>query len=296
MNFTGLGNVPLIGPVLESISELITASGGAATVNPTGNLLSILIGNVLVSAGATVAPSGNAITLSVGTVFVPHFADGNMITINLGSVSVNAGGNISVGVTGNAIALSLGTATLVTQTNVSPIGLNIDIEVGQAVTPRNVTVNPTGLDIQFALGTAGVNEFVPLVLSFDPVTANLNGVISDLVVEDDYDLSRDIVGVPTDQSLVEAWVTVKENETDDDGEAILQKIITTISVSGVGQITDAGVNGTGHVVFQFTSAETNLLEAERAYFYDIQVRTNAGKTATREKGYLIPIGQVTDSL
>ncbi len=287
-------DIPLVGPVLQQISDAVTAAG--VGVNVTGSGITVSVGTVSVSGRANVSPTGNAITVSAGSVHRPTYVTGNLIGVVTGGVAVSTDNDGTVGVSGAGIAFSIGTCTFVTSTNVFPDGEDVSFSVGQAVTPQSIDVNLTGNAITFNAGDVSINNFVPLVRSFDPATANLSGSITDLVVEDDYDLETSILGVPSGAVLEEAWLTIKEDVSDDDADAILQKVITSISVSDVGQITDTGASGTGNVVFQLTAAETDTLVPGQIYYYDIQVKTDTNKHSTREKGILIPVGQITDSL
>jgi hypothetical protein len=125
---------------------------------------------------------------------------------------------------------------------------------------------------------------------------NRNALISDLVIGDDYDIDRDITVIPVDAQLTTAWLTIKKSLEDDDSDAVIQKTINPTGDTDVGQITDPGnSDGVGHVLFQLTHDETAALEADMAYYYDIQVRTDTGKIYTPESGWIIPLAQVTQA-
>lgn len=85
---------------------------------------------------------------------------------------------------------------------------------------------------------------------------------------------RTINNIPTDTTLVEAWLTLKRNIGDADGAAALQKNITTRNVAGTGQIENDGDGAVkGRVRFDITPANSLSLTPGIDYYYDIQVRT-----------------------
>jgi hypothetical protein len=180
-----------------------------------------------------------------------------------------------------------------------PLTIAVNSPTVGPLPPSNSYVGNVPLTIGVSSPTQGPPPPVSpsaLVRGFDPATADLAASITNLVIEDDYDLERAIPGVPSGATLVEAWLTIKEKENDLDADAILQKIITASALANTGQILDTGAGGTGRVLFQLTAAETNTLNAGQVYAFDVQVKTDTGKYSTRIKGWLIPIGQVTDSL
>ena len=101
---------------------------------------------------------------------------------------------------------------------------------------------------------------------------------------DDLDVTRTISGVPTGQTLTDAWLRVNAaNGT----TLVFEKHITGTLVAGQGQIQDAGASGVGVVRFELvggTTGDTTLLTPELAHVYDIQVKTSAGKIYTPENG------------
>lgn len=121
--------------------------------------------------------------------------------------------------------------------------------------------------------------------------------INPLVIGDDYDITREVTGIPEDDTIEEAWLTIKLTEFDDDEDAIIQKNITSAPAIGVGQVLDIGDNSAkvGSILFQLTATDTGLLDSYTLYRYDIQVLTTAGKRSTREQGVLLPQGQITQA-
>ena len=105
---------------------------------------------------------------------------------------------------------------------------------------------------------------------------NLNDKIEGFVIGSDLDVERTITSIPEGQTLTKAWLTVKARLSDEDEDALVQKIITP-SATPEGQITDTGEEGgTGVVLFHLLPADTEALGAGVHYF-DIKVLTSAGK-------------------
>lgn len=115
-------------------------------------------------------------------------------------------------------------------------------------------------------------------------------VIEGYVEGDDLDIGpKAVANVDPTDPLVKAWLTVKAKATDADPGA-LQKVITTASLPGTGQITANGDathgNGVAQVLFQLTGVDTLTLGAKTRFVFDVQVKTAAGKIYTALEGYL----------
>lgn len=124
---------------------------------------------------------------------------------------------------------------------------------------------------------------------------NYAGLITGLVIGNDFDFERTLTDVPVGAVLSKAWLTIKNNWWDADVDAIIQKAITSSANPGVGQITDTGADEIGTVFFQLTNTDTSLLYPDRIYWYDCQVKTNTGKIYTAEKGNFIPASRITQT-
>jgi len=111
----------------------------------------------------------------------------------------------------------------------------------------------------------------------------LSAFIEGYVSGDDLQIERDIAGVDTTDPLIKAWLTIKTSASVLD-PGTLQKIITSNAVAGVGQITEDGSelqgNGTATLIFQLTAADTLALGYTLRYYYDVQVKTAAGRIYT----------------
>lgn len=115
--------------------------------------------------------------------------------------------------------------------------------------------------------------------------------IDDLIAGDSYDVIRIIDSIPSDQSIADAWMTVKENAWD--AEPVFQKHITD-SISSGGIIEDTGAEDTiGRLRFTLLHEETALLSPFFKYVFDIQIKTNADKIYTPEVGSLTARAEVT---
>lgn len=111
---------------------------------------------------------------------------------------------------------------------------------------------------------------------------------------DDRTLVHDFGGVPEDQTITVATMTLKAAPLDT--TAVLTKTVTAESAAGIGEITNTGTNTDEDricvVEFEFTALDTASLGL-RTYAYDIQVTTSEGKIYTTEKGSLSVTYEVT---
>jgi hypothetical protein len=122
-----------------------------------------------------------------------------------------------------------------------------------------------------------------------------DNIIADLTIGDDYDIERDVEGIPEETVLSKAWLMIKDDEDDADEASLVTKEITEDEVSGVGQIMDTGADGTGHVFFQLTDADTETLTAFQRYWWGIKVLTDTDKKYTVLHGLLIPLGRIIEA-
>jgi hypothetical protein len=148
-------------------------------------------------------------------------------------------------------------------------------------------------DVTLTLEVNALTTQGPLSRAFDPTTASLSESISDLVVGDDYDVTREITGIPSGALLTDAWFTLKAFGAATTDAALIEKTISASASASQGQITDTGASGTGQLFFSLSATETALITPDQLYEYDIQVLSNTGKYSTREKGLLLAIAQIT---
>ena len=125
--------------------------------------------------------------------------------------------------------------------------------------------------------------------------ANFTGIIQGFAAGDDVDITRTVTGVPATQTLTLAWLTLKTNVADVD-PGLLQKAITSSPSAGVGQITDIGASGTGTVLFQLTGTNTLALPSGTKIYYDVKVKTSAGKIYTVEQGRYYATPRITTAI
>jgi len=108
------------------------------------------------------------------------------------------------------------------------------------------------------------------------------------VAGDDLNVVRNVTNVTPADPLIKAWLTIKTSASILDASATVQKIITTASVPGVGQIGQNGGVGTGDgtasMTFTLTAADTALMGTTIAHFYDVQVKTSTGVINTPDRG------------
>lgn len=122
--------------------------------------------------------------------------------------------------------------------------------------------------------------------------ADLKSVIEGIIAGDDCDVIREIENVPLGTTLIEAWLTVRENHWS--AATVLTKNITT-AVSVNGRIEDTGGDTIGVLRFRLSKAETVLLHEHFEYDYDIQVKVSDGSIYTPESGKFTAYHSVTSS-
>ena len=111
----------------------------------------------------------------------------------------------------------------------------------------------------------------------------------------DRSILRTVVNIPAGLTMTKAWLTVKNNLTDTDLQAVFQLIITP-SANTTGQITDTGGSGTGTIVFNILAAQSSLLVEGQKYVYDIQVHYGSSNTNDPiEEGTIYASGRITQA-
>ena len=123
--------------------------------------------------------------------------------------------------------------------------------------------------------------------------ANLESTIANFVVGDHLSIERTIISVPSGTTIAAAWFTIKRRYADIDGNAIVQKAITTTPQTDIGYIDDTGGDGVAHLVFTLIPSDTIKLTPLSEYKYDIQVRLSDGLINTPESGIIVAFPQVT---
>ena len=96
-------------------------------------------------------------------------------------------------------------------------------------------------------------------------------------------------------TIDEAWLTVKTALGDTDASAIFQKKITNSDSPGTGHIEDTGSStGTAVVRFDVVTVDSETMNANQEYFYDIQVKVaTTNDIHTVESGKQVATDQAT---
>lgn len=107
--------------------------------------------------------------------------------------------------------------------------------------------------------------------------------------------------IPTNSQVTKAWLTIKENQTDLDASATVQKIITTVLDTDEGHVSDSGAaDGIAAGFFNILETESAVMTPDTPYYYDIQLlllMTDATtRIATVEKGTVQTIQGLTDAV
>ena len=123
--------------------------------------------------------------------------------------------------------------------------------------------------------------------------ADLSSTIDNIVVGDDCEVIRQIENVPLGTTLIEAWLTVKEDYWQN--TVIIGKHITTTGDIN-GQIEDSGGDTIGILRFRLSKDETILLHPHFEYDFDVQVKTSDGSIYTPESGKFTPYHSVTSEV
>jgi hypothetical protein len=128
---------------------------------------------------------------------------------------------------------------------------------------------------------------------------NLSDNIAGEVLGDDWEVLKEITKIPDGQTVVKAWLTVKEVVDNDPSDTVVlfQKVITDApTVSG--QITDVGT-GTfpdrrAEVHFFILPANTFDWEDQAKFEWDIQLKLSSGRVKTPFRGKISGIKGVTN--
>lgn len=122
--------------------------------------------------------------------------------------------------------------------------------------------------------------------------ADLKSTIDNIVTGDDCDVIREIENVPIGMTLIQAWLSIRENYWST--AVILAKTITTTATVN-GRIEDNGADTIGVLRFRLTKEETVLLHEHYEYDFDVQVKTSDGSIYTPESGKFTAHHSVTSS-
>lgn len=119
--------------------------------------------------------------------------------------------------------------------------------------------------------------------------------LRNITVGDSFQIVRNITsGIPSGETVVKAWFTIKASARDSDAAAKLQKIITETSNTD-GQITGNVAGSSATLQFNVGPSDWSLLRAGRTYRYDIQVKTSGGGIYTPEDGTFLAKPEITQA-
>lgn len=100
------------------------------------------------------------------------------------------------------------------------------------------------------------------------------------VAGDDLRVKVTLTGIPSGQTIVKAWLTIKGKKTDLDNQAIVQKVMTSgFSHTGTDPVTATWS-------YDLTAAETANCKPQVTYEYDCQVKTSMGLIDTPISGQI----------
>lgn len=116
---------------------------------------------------------------------------------------------------------------------------------------------------------------------------------NDFVIGDDWIFERIYKGAPIGTDIDQVILTIKETEAQSDVQAAAQITITATPTSD-GVITENGSAGQVSFKIKVPHAKTALMTA-RQYVMDFQMRFATGEKITREKRFIYPVGEVTQS-
>jgi hypothetical protein len=122
-----------------------------------------------------------------------------------------------------------------------------------------------------------------------------HNIIDDIMIGTHKGIRRFIRGVDEGLTITHAWLTVKENITKTDAQALFQKAVTG-AVTIAGTILDDGEEGIADIIFYLYPADTIRLNPRRYYPYDVVVQTSDNKYYPVDEGAIITrprVGRVT---
>jgi len=121
---------------------------------------------------------------------------------------------------------------------------------------------------------------------------NLSDIIDNYVAGDDRCIIREITGIPTGNTVTNAWFTVRDLEDFSGSTVIVQLTITTTATSQ-GQITDDGAgDGIATVRLELTGAQTRLIGIV-GFPFDIQIKLDDARINTPVAGTIRAEQEVT---
>lgn len=115
----------------------------------------------------------------------------------------------------------------------------------------------------------------------------VGNIISDFSQGDDLEIACTVNAIPSGVLLSKVWFMVKRKFTDDDTDAIISKLATTVYDETQGYISDTGVDGTGQASIYLSQIDTELFDPFIEYVYSIKILLDNDKTKTVETGIIV---------
>ena len=95
------------------------------------------------------------------------------------------------------------------------------------------------------------------------------------------------------RTVTKAWLTVKDDVSDSDLSALIQKTITSTDVPGTGKVTGTAVFSRATLRFDLTNLDTGAGAGGQRAYYDIQILLDNNERITLELGYVDFIEEIT---
>ena len=171
-----------------SVSAQTTINGvttqANADVEVQGQSLSITTGNELPEADANVFPNGISLTADIGTVQALIIQGIDMST-GIGTVDIQAGGNVFVNATENGLQTVIGLAEEIIAVEVFVDGLSLSTNIGNEDTFGNANVDVTSIGLTTAIEGVNIDLNTPVDVTGQQLTTAIGNeeAFTDVVVE-----------------------------------------------------------------------------------------------------------------
>jgi hypothetical protein len=155
-----------------------------ADVEVQGQSLSITTGNELPEADANVFPNGISLSADIGTVQALRIQGIDMST-GVGTVDIQAGGNVFVNATENGLQTALGLAEEIIAVEVFVDGLSLSANIGNEDTFGNADVDVTGIGLTTGIEGVDIDLNTPVDVTGQQLTTAIGNeeAFTDVVVE-----------------------------------------------------------------------------------------------------------------
>lgn len=117
--------------------------------------------------------------------------------------------------------------------------------------------------------------------------------IRNVIAGDNFQIVRAVSNLPSGESAVKAWFTVKTKFNQTDAGSELQKTISEDDTPGTGFIENSSPLAYATLRFDIAGADWDTIVAGKLYRYDIKLKTSSGGIYTVENGTFLADEQVT---